>query len=200
MGGELQPDGHGAEVARDVEDHVILAAQRGERSALAIIIEHYTPRLRHLVYHLLADEEAVDDVLQEVYLKVFRHLKSFRRQSSLGTWLYRVTYTTCISALRHPAWSSLVDDLPERADVRPSPEEEAISKVRLVTLLHQLPLDERAAVLLVDAYDLGYRRAAEVLGTPTSTIASRVTMARRTLREALRTADSPSPSPLRRQL
>ena len=68
--------------------------------AFEVIVREYDERLRAFSYGLLRDRDAMDDVLQEVYLKAYRSLPSFRGESRLSTWLLRITYTTAISHLR----------------------------------------------------------------------------------------------------
>lgn len=84
----------------DVADAVVLAAQRGDHRAFAAIVEHYDGRLRALAFHVLHDPEALDDAMQEAYVKAYRGLGSFHGTAALGTWLHRLTYTTCLNMMR----------------------------------------------------------------------------------------------------
>ena len=77
-------------------------------------------------------------------------------------------------------------DGPERADPRPGPADVAVERGDLAAALDTLPPDQRAAVLLVDAYGLDYDEAADVLGVATGTIGSRLSRARTALRALLR--------------
>ncbi len=131
----------------------------------------------------------MDDVLQEVYVKAFRSLPGFKGESGLGTWLYRITYNACIDDLRRRPQTIPGTDDEHRsasfADPRPGPADVAVGRADLAAALDRLPLDQRAAVLLVDAYGVDYAEAAEVLGVRPGTIGSRLNRARTSLREAL---------------
>ena len=129
----------------------------------------------------------MDDVLQEVYTKAFAALPAFGRRSSAGTWLYRITYTTCIDALRRQRRLTVVPDdlLADVRDPAPDPGDELAERERLSVALAALPPEQRAAVLLVDREGFDYKTVAEILDVPIGTAASRVSAARRALRRAL---------------
>ena len=90
----------GAWSAADVPRSVIAAARRGDHAAFAVIVERHDDRLRALAFHLLQDREAMRDVLQDAYVKAYLGLPAFRGEADLGTWLYRIVYTTCLNHLR----------------------------------------------------------------------------------------------------
>lgn len=173
----------------EVDDLVVARAKQGDQSAFADIVRHYDHRLRALAFRLLGDRDRMDDVLQEAYVKAYRSLPDFRGASGLGTWLYRITYNACVDDLRRRSTTAQPADDPERAalvvDARPGPDDVAVGRQDLAAALDGLPADQRAAVLLVDAYGLDYADAASVLGVRAGTIGSRLSRARAVLREAL---------------
>jgi RNA polymerase sigma-70 factor (ECF subfamily) len=171
----------------DVEAAVIDRARRGDQEAFAAVIEHYDPGLRSLAYRLLGDRERMDDALQEAYVKAFRALPRFRGDSKLGTWLYRIAYNACLDELArsrrvvHVPLEEAEACIPAAAD----PGETVARRGDLTAALIGLPVDDRAAVLLVDAHGFDYRDAGRVLGVPEGTVASRLNRARGALRAAL---------------
>jgi RNA polymerase sigma-70 factor (ECF subfamily) len=178
------PSRHGGEVAPDV----LARAKAGDRQAFTEVVRHYDNRLRALAYRLLGDRAAMDDALQEAYVKAFRALPGFREEAGLGTWLYQITYRACVDLQRREsrhqadttAWSP-----PATAGPTADPAATAASRTDLQRALAGLPVDQRAAVLLVDAEGLDYDAAASVLGVAPGTIASRLSRARAALRAAL---------------
>ncbi len=173
----------------DVDRLVVARARRGDHRAFAQIVDHYDHRLRGLAYRLLGDRDRMDDVLQEAYVKAFRSLPRFKGESGLGTWLYRIVYNACIDDLRARKGVVSLDDHPETvdaADTRPGPADVAVDRHDLAAALDTLPADQRAAVMLVDAYGLDYGEAADVLGVAAGTIGSRLSRARGALRALLR--------------
>lgn len=169
---------------------MLARAQGGDGEAFAALVRHYDAGLRALAFHLLGDRELMDDALQETYLKAFRALPGFRGESALGTWLYRITYNVCLDELRRRGHRERLLPLPtgEAAEARatlPDAGERVARATALRAALMELPGDERATVWLVDGEGYDYRAAAEVLGVPEGTVASRLSRARASLREAL---------------
>ncbi len=176
-----------AEPLPDVDPELVRRAQRGDATAFADLVRHYEPRLRALAYRLLEDRDLTDDVLQEAYVRAFKALGRLRGDSSLGTWLYRITYNACIDELRRgrrvvPLFSGIESD---SVDPRAGPEESAVARGDLAAALASLSPEMRAVVVLVDADGLDYREAAKVLGVPPGTVGSRLNRARAVLRTAL---------------
>jgi len=176
-----------AEPLPDVDPEVVRRAQGGDARAFTDLVRHYEPRLRALAFRLVEDRDLTDDVLQEAYVRAFKALGRFRGDSSLGTWLYRITYNACIDEMRRgrkivPLFSDIESD---SVDPRAGPEESAVARGDLAAALASLPSDLRAVVVLVDADGLDYREAAKVLGVPPGTVGSRLNRARTVLRAAL---------------
>jgi RNA polymerase sigma-70 factor (ECF subfamily) len=171
----------------DLGAAVIDGARRGDQDAFALLVRHYDHDLRALAYRLLGDPDRMDDALQEAYVKAFRSLSSFRGESRLGTWLYRIVYNACLDELKRGG--RLVQLPLEDAAYPPDPRldvaEAVAGRSRLAEALAELTPEERAAVLLVDAQGFDYRSAGEVLGVPEGTVASRLNRARAALRHAL---------------
>ena len=180
------------QAAGDVDRLVVARARRGDHRAFAQIVDHYDHRLRGLAYRLLGDRDRMDDVLQEAYVKAFRSLPRFKGESALGTWLYRIVYNACIDDLRSRKDTVSLDDRPggvDTADSAPDPADVAVGRRDLAAALDTLPPDQRAAVMLVDAYGLDYAEAADVLGVAAGTIGSRLSRARTSLRTILQAGE-----------
>jgi RNA polymerase sigma-70 factor (ECF subfamily) len=171
----------------DLGAAVIDGAKRGDQHAFALLVKHYDPGLRALAYRLLGDPDRMDDALQEAYVKAFRGLSSFRGESSLGTWLYRIVYNACLDELKRDRRlvQLPLEDAVDPADPHPDVADAVAGRSRLAEALAELTLEERAAVLLVDAQGFNYRSAGQVLGVPEGTVASRLNRARAALRRAL---------------
>ena len=177
----------------EVSPAILAAARTGDPCAFTELVEHYDSRLRTLAYHLLGDPHQTDDALQDAYVKAFRGLSGFAGRSALSTWLTRITYTTCIDHLRRRARLILVPDLePEQAlPDGPDPTDDLAGRGWVRDAIRRLPPEQRAVVVLVGVQGLDYEHAAEILGVPSGTVASRLFTARTTLRSALRGDDAP---------
>jgi RNA polymerase sigma-70 factor (ECF subfamily) len=176
------------------------ALQRGSESAYEALISRYQQPVYSLVYRLVDDPEDAADVVQEVFLKVFRSIGSFRGDSSLKTWIYRIS---CNEAYNHRRWftrhkkqeiglesgeegaTGLNDVLPDHGrsafDQVSAHEMHALIESALTELNPQF----RAAVVLRDIEDLSYEEVAEVLQISLGTVKSRILRGREALRKAL---------------
>jgi RNA polymerase sigma-70 factor, ECF subfamily len=169
----------------EVDPEVLRRAKAGDPGAFTEVVRHYDHRLRALAYRLLGDRTAMDDALQEAYVKAFRALPGFRENAGLGTWLYSITYRACVDLHRSESRHRPAADPPVAVGASADPATTAATRTDLTRALAALPVDQRAAVLLVDAEGLDYDAAAAVLGVASGTIASRLSRARAALRTAL---------------
>jgi len=184
---DVTPALRGDESRNEVGLAVIAAASRGDARAFETILRHYDRRLRVIAYRVLGDRQLMDDALQEVAIKALRGLPSYRGDAPLGAWLCRIATTTCLDHMRRmrPEDPTAPDDLPEPAAMGPDPADGLDARERLAAALATLPVDQRLGVLLIDQLGYDYRTAAEALGVPLGTVASRVASARARLRAVL---------------
>ncbi len=179
-----------AERSDEVDASVLDAAQRGDDEAFVDIMRHYDRLLRIVAFHVLHDRQLMDDVLQDAALRAFRSLPRFRGESSLGTWLSRITYRACCDAMSraervHPLPP---EELPDPPDPAPEPADAVATRTALAEAFAALPPEQRLAVLLVDREGYDYTTTAAILGVPMGTLASRLSAARATLRRCLRSS------------
>jgi RNA polymerase sigma-70 factor (ECF subfamily) len=165
------------------EARLLAAARAGDRTAFASLFLAYEPRLRVLAHRVLRDVDLVEDALQEGALRALRSLDRFEGRASFGTWLYHITYAASIDLLRkrrasdHDAESF---ELPVR-----DPAELAVAHLDLAAALDGLTVEQRVVVLLCLQLGFDYRSAADVVGIPEGTVASRLANARTVLLAAL---------------
>lgn len=162
-------------------------ARTGDARAFAELVRNHDPLLRRLAYRLLTRADRVDDVLQEAYVRAYRALPDFRGASGFGSWLYRITYNCCIDELRAAARrpQPVEDPAGDRAVPGSEPSQRIAVREAVRAALASLPEEQRAAVVLIDGEGLDYGSAANLLGVPKGTVASRVARARDALRRAL---------------
>jgi len=176
----------GGMTVSEIAPAVLAAARRGDHGAFVDVLRFYDRRLRHIAWQTVRDRQAMDDILQEVALRAFRGIPGFRGEAGAGTWLCRITYTTCLDHLRRQSHQPPVaigdPDLEARgADSA----EEFLARTTFDEAFAALSDEQRLAVLLVDREGLDYRSAAEILDVSPGTLASRLFTARTTLRAAL---------------
>jgi RNA polymerase sigma-70 factor (ECF subfamily) len=158
-------------------------ARRGEPSVMASFIRATQPEVYSLCAYLL-DKDSAEDLAQETYLRIFRALPDFRRESSARTWLLSITRRVCMDELRRR--ETLVPEFSTEFDTEPpGPPAADDDQAEIRELLTQLPEDRRSAFVLTQILGLSYAEAGDICGCPPGTIGSRVARARADLIQAL---------------
>lgn len=101
-------------IPQDIDDEarLVLAAQRGERSAFAGLVELYDRRLLYFTHRLLGNHATAMDVMQEVWLAAYRHLARLRDAQAFRTWIYRLAHDRAVTELRRQGkWKALQEPL-----------------------------------------------------------------------------------------
>ena len=182
------------------EESLVEALKAGVDEAYESLIDRYQQPVYSLVCRLLDDPSEAADVVQEIFLKVFRNIGNFRGTSSLKTWIYRIAYN---EAWNHRRWFTrhkrqeigLEREDDESLGYEDILHDKARSAFDLVADSEAHALIEealsglnpafRAAVVLRDIEELSYEEIAEVLGVSLGTVKSRILRGREALRKSL---------------
>ncbi len=165
------------------EAELIAAARLGDTAAFEQLYEYYRDRIYNVIYYSLNEVEQTEDVLQTVFVKVFQSLPHFRFESSLLTWMYRITLNECKNRRRRFGLfvpiSQIRDGL-EEPDPAPGPEDlHASARRRQIVRLAVMNLKPkyRNAVVLRYLEEMSYEKIAETLRCSPGTVASRLSRA-----------------------
>jgi len=165
---------------------VVDAARAGDADAFMAIYDAYAARLRGLAFRTLGDPGLLDDAMQEVAVKAFLGLPHFRGECAVGTWLFQITYRTCLNLQRGGGRVVPVPDVQLLTDeATADPAESVLLRIELAAALASLTAAQRAAVFLILEEGLDHQTAARVLGVPPGTVASRLSAARAALARCL---------------
>ena len=169
-----------------------------DEGACAELVATHQRMVYSLSLHLLGDRDEALDLSQEVFLRVFRTISSFRGQSALRTWIYRIVVNQARNRQRwwrrrHRAEQVSLDEhlaqfgeMESKSDVLP--DRQLASKEtasRIWQALDRLPFDQRTALILREIDGLRYEEIAFSLGVAVGTVKSRLTRARQALRAEL---------------
>lgn len=176
---------------------IIKKAQKGDIAAFEALVRTHEGFVYNLALRTLGSEADAQDASQDVFIKVWTSLGSFRGDSKFSVWLYRITGNVCTDYLRRrrsDTVSLTVDDGEggdsemEIADTSPTPHEALEKKERSTALkkaLDALPEDYRKALLLRETGGMSYDEIATALNLDMGTVKSRIFRARKKLCEIL---------------
>ncbi|MBI4909902.1 MAG: sigma-70 family RNA polymerase sigma factor [Acidobacteria bacterium] len=182
----------------------------GNEAAYEALIQRYQQPVYNLVYRLMDDPADCNDVVQEVFLKVFRNVGAFRGNSSLKTWIYRIAVNEAYNQRR---WFSrhrkkeIGLEVEEEGSLnlsevlsdpcRSAFEQVANQETRALVeqSLTEIPSVFRAAVILRDMEEMSYDEIADVLDVSLGTVKSRILRGRDSLRKALTSHLEATPAP-----
>jgi RNA polymerase sigma-70 factor (ECF subfamily) len=156
------------------------------------LVQRHQERVRNLIYSILGYTQVVDDLSQDVFIKVYQSLPKFRYQSSFATWLYRVTVNRCRDEIRRSKVRRMfrLDALHEREHPVEFESTERTERVlineALNNALRQLSESHRTVILLKEIEGLSYEEIANVLQCGVGTVKSRLARARIRLKQLLR--------------
>jgi RNA polymerase sigma-70 factor (ECF subfamily) len=183
--------------ALDLED--VRAAQAGDRDAFDRLVERHKDIVYAVAYRFAHDPDVALDLAQDVFIRAYRGIRSFRARSSFTTWLYRVAMNTCIDYTRRRSRSvdsrvvpeevaEYADSEPIQASIPTGPLEAALSSElgeQIQTAIDALPEYHKSVFVLYEIEGLSYKEIADVVGCSIGTVMSRLHYARKKLRTML---------------
>ncbi len=179
------------------ENDLIKKSKKGNREAFDALFTKYHAQVINIAYGMLSNREDAYDAAQEVFVRVYKNITSFKEQSSFATWVYRITANVCSDFLRKRQRSVNVisinpsDEEHREVDIpdeNPTPEEkyELSEKQQAVReAIAQLRDEYRVVITLCDMEGMSYSEIAEILKLPEGTVKSRINRARNALRKNL---------------
>jgi RNA polymerase sigma-70 factor, ECF subfamily len=178
-------------MANQMDEDTIYIDQflEGQVQGFEALVRKYQNRVLNIVYSLIGQDRESEDIMQEVFMKVYHHLDGFKKNSRFLTWLYRITVNTTYDFLRKRKY--LVNDeeqLKLSVSQMPGPREALLAREKETIIqdaLGKIPLKFRAAVVLKDIEDLSYQQIAEILHCSIGTVESKIYRARQFLKAGL---------------
>jgi RNA polymerase sigma-70 factor (ECF subfamily) len=171
------------------ERHLIARCRSGDEAAFGELVDQYKNLVFALISRTVSDQTRVEDLAQDVFLRVYRGLPDFRAQSRLSTWIHRIAWNVCADERGYStgAWTVVGD--PDRSYMARGCHDKQFSELELRDWLEKalarLPLEAR---FLIAGYYFGertYEELAEALKMPIGTVKTHLHRAKRRLRELL---------------
>jgi RNA polymerase sigma-70 factor (ECF subfamily) len=180
------------------ESTLVARCAQGDQAACAELVAEHQRMVYQLAFHLLGDRDDALDLSQDVFMRVFRTLHQFRGQSQLRTWIYRIVVNQARNRQRwwrrrrRASQISLDQHLQTHGEPTGNPQaapDNMLLQKRLASQLRAaldaLPFDQRSVIVLREIDGLSYDEIAFSLGVTLGTVKSRLTRARRALRDVL---------------
>ena len=176
------------------EEQIVEKASSGDKRAFEELFKLYEQKIYNLTLRWTGDPNDALDASQEIFLRVYKYLPGFKKQSSFSTWIYRIAVNVChdFYVSSNNEIISIDDDDTDYQnfipDIRYSPENEFERRmVREALKEGILSLDEKqkAIIIMRDIEGLSYEKIAEILDINSGTVKSRIARAREKLRRKL---------------
>lgn len=181
------------EIVDEVE--IVKRAREGDEKSLEFIVKKYQNRVANLIFKIVGDESIVEDLTQDVFLRVIESLKDYKFESALYTWIYRITVNICIDEIRKRQRSKtyLLSDVliqnpksePYCSQTEKSFEQKELREI-IENAISKLPAEYKTVIILREFEDLPYEEIAKVLKISVGTVKSRLFRARKLLAEHLK--------------
>lgn len=177
--------------ARASDNALVRAARLGDHDAFGELVDRHGPGMLRYARRLVGGSEAdAGEVVQEAFISAWRSLDSFRGESTIRTWLFRLVHRRAVDLQRHRRPTPIDDELLSRMlpTAGDNPLQDVLNSELLEALqkaLEELPWNQRAAWLLREVEGLGYDEIAHAMGTTVGSVRGHLHRGRRQLAERM---------------
>ena len=176
------------------ETELISRCQKGDTDALKEIFDQYHKKVYRVAYGVVRHREEALDIVQEVFIKLYRSIRNFKSKSKFYTYLYRMAMNTAIDhvrEMRRTPFSSLdgMEGFQPSDGVEKRPDSILLHKElaeRVKLALEELPADQRMALIFREIEGLSYQEMADTMGCSIGTVMSRLHYARKRIQQLLK--------------
>jgi RNA polymerase sigma-70 factor, ECF subfamily len=183
---------------------LIVRCQMGDRGAFDELVARYQRYVFNLIYQHLGDNGELDDVAQEVFLRIYKFIRKYRGQASLESWIYKIVLNYCRTHARRrsvlarffsPLASArsdeepgfeLLETLPDNTYDPAKTVEQRRTASDILQAVRSLPAIYRNILIMREVNELSYEEIAEILGISIGTVKSRISRARELVRQKVK--------------
>ena len=182
------------------EQNLLKKAKNGDIEAFEKLIEGYQKKVFNIAFRMLGNYEDASELAQEVFIKIFKGIKSFKEESTFSTWVHKITTNTCLDEIRknkNIINISIDEELKQEnsnihmqiVDNSPTPElvfEQKEIRNTVLKAIEKLSGEHRAAIILRELQGFNYEEISIILKCPIGTVKSRINRAKQELKEILK--------------
>jgi RNA polymerase sigma-70 factor (ECF subfamily) len=175
------------------EKELVRKILAGDLRHFDMLIKQYEKLVFHIAYRLTNNQADSEDICQDVFIKVHKHLSQFNFKSRLSTWISRIAYFTTINYLkryRNTNTAIHTDDIGDQLTVETNPETDLVRKdvsEYLKYLIDRMPIQYRIIITLFHLEEFSYKEIEEITGLPEGTVKTNLFRARKLLKDKLQT-------------
>lgn len=166
------------------DDELVRACRRGESQAMELLYHRYKRRVFGLVTRIVGAGDS-EEVVQEVFVRIYRGLAKFRGDAQLSTWIYRLAVNAALSHVSKRKRRPECEEWQDQTPAEPAPQRDPALSRRLESALARLPAGYRAVLVLHDIEGQSHEECARILGCRVGTSKSQLHKARARMREIL---------------
>ncbi len=179
------------------DEELVEDVKKGNIDAFEDIVKKYENKVYGIVFHMMKNQNEVEDLAQEVFLKVYKNLDRFKGDSSLYTWIYKITVNLCLDELKKRKNIIYLDEkisveegeidkeLPSNERSQEELYEDKELKENLHRCINKLPDKQKMMIVLRDIKGFSYDEIAKITNNKIGTVKSQINRARLKLKELL---------------
>ena len=180
-------------------DNLIENLKKGDINSFRILVDEHQRKVLNTCYRFLNNKEDAEDLTQEVFLEVYKSISSFRGESKISTWIYRIAVTKSLDFIRKKkrkkrftilkrvfSDDNIKSGIPDKTNLNPDKKVEEQDRIRILNeALESLPQNQRAAFTLSKYDEMSYKEIAEILNTTIPSVESLIHRAKNNLKKKL---------------
>lgn len=179
------------------DEELVKRVKSGDLEAFEEIISIYEGKVFGLIAHMIKNQNEIEDIAQEVFIKIYKNISKFQGNSSLYTWIYKITVNLCLDVIRKKKEVIYLDEKIKLNDGEvefqiPSDEknqeqiyEEKELKEKMRSCIDKLPDKQKVMIILRDIKGMSYEEISEITNIKLGTVKSQINRARLKLKELL---------------
>jgi RNA polymerase sigma-70 factor (ECF subfamily) len=175
----------------DLDLNLVERTMAGDESAFERLVNKYQHSVLNTIYRYIGNYNEAEDIAQDVFVKVWRNIKSFKGKAKFSTWLYRIAVNQCLDYRRKRKEKTVsLDNTLEESKIPESLtvglDFERQKKAEIVRqAINELPDNQRAALILAKYDDKSYQEIAQIMGISLASVASLIFRAKERLKDKL---------------